>query len=151
MYNIVFEHLKKDINSIYLRENKPGPFNIDFPKTRNDLEKKFSLNFSNYNDIQSIWNLAIRSQRHSVFQGANKEFWRVNRCGSSLTFWSLPFIWLGQVASFLGFLTWDPSLICDTDTCKQFHHTNMAIVNKNRSLFLGFSWHKYAFCLSKRC
>jgi len=34
MPNIVFEHLKEDINLISLRENKPWPFNIDLMSTR---------------------------------------------------------------------------------------------------------------------
>ena len=47
-------------------------------------------------------------------QGVNKEFWGVNRCESPHIFSSLPFILSGQVVSFLGFLTWDPSLIWST-------------------------------------
>ena len=34
MPNIVFEHLKKQINLIPLRENKPWPFAIDLMSTR---------------------------------------------------------------------------------------------------------------------
>ena len=35
------------------------------------------------------------------------------------------------------------------DTCEKFRGTNIAIVNKNRPLFVGFLLHKYIFWLFK--
>ena len=44
----------------------------------------------------------------------NKKFWGVNICESAHTFSSFSFVLWNQVASFLAFLTQDPSLIKNT-------------------------------------
>ena len=54
------------------------------------------------------------------------KFYGVDWCGSLKSFSSLPSVWSGQVASCIGFSTWDPALIWNTEC-----HQNPVIVPFN--------------------
>ena len=83
-----------------------------------------SQNSKGYPQVLSIWPKknpgTYNTIQYAVFQITLKgwvptgSFQGVNRCGSPHTISSLPFILLGQVASFLRFLTRDPSFIWNT-------------------------------------
>ena len=79
---------------------------------------KFISLLKMFKPVSFSFNFAILlspSPSSSGSQGVNEVFWGVNRCGSLQIFLSLPFILLGQEARLLRFLTWDPSLIWNTD------------------------------------